>query len=107
MAETDRPGQVLIVDDDVINCELIEALSTDIGYTCEMATGGPAALELLDADIDLVLLDAMMPEMSGFEVARRMRTHPQFGSVPIIMVTALSSKQDRLDAVEAGANDFI
>ena len=107
MQNRDRPGLILIVDDDPVNCELLVALGTGMGYECETASNGYEALEHLKTDTDLVLLDATMPEMNGFEVARRMRAHPQFGSVPIMMVTALSGKQDRLDAVEAGANDFI
>jgi putative two-component system response regulator len=90
-----------------MNRELMEVLTTDIGYTSVLASCGVEALELLDADIDLVLLDAMMPGMNGFEVTRKMRAHAQFGNVPIILVTALDSKRDRQHAIDAGANDFV
>lgn len=107
MDQLDRPGKVLIVDDNETNRELLELFSTEIGYECVLASSGIEALDMLDADIDVVLLDAIMPRMSGYEVARRIRAHPKFSFVPIVMVTALSSRSDRLDAARAGANDFI
>jgi putative two-component system response regulator len=101
-----RP-RLLIVDDEPFNRDLLEGLSELLGYDSATASGGMEALTRLGPDIDLVLLDGMMPAMDGFEVARRMREHPTCGDIPIVMVTALSSKEDRLRAVEAGANDFI
>lgn len=68
---------------------------------------GKKALETIDASFDLVLLDIMMPGMDGFAVARKIRENPACKDVPIIMVTALSSIDDRLKAVETGANDYI
>ncbi|MBM3301276.1 MAG: sigma 54-interacting transcriptional regulator, partial [Deltaproteobacteria bacterium] len=65
------------------------------------------AIEKLGPEIDLVLLDVMMPGIDGFEVAKLIRHNPIFGHIPIIVITALTSKEDRLAAVEAGANDFI
>ena len=78
-----------------------------LGHGCETAANGSQALQQLGPEIDLVLLDGMMPVMDGFETARRIRSHPTYGDVPIIMVTALTEKQDRLRAVQAGANDYI
>jgi cyclic di-GMP phosphodiesterase len=100
-------ARLLIVDDEPFNRDLLEGLSELLGYDSATAAGGVEALDRLAPDIDLVLLDGMMPTMDGFEVARRMREHPTCGDIPIVMVTALSSKEDRLRAVEAGANDFI
>jgi putative two-component system response regulator len=102
-----KPQHFLIVDDDQLNCELIEAMLESIGHTFKTVRSGPEALLLLDSSFDLVLLDVMMPVMDGFETAKQIRLHPTCFEVPIIMVTALSEKGDRLRAVESGANDFI
>jgi len=100
-------GHILIVDDEVINRELLEDLLDSLGLASKSAENGPQALDMLSSETDLVLLDVMMPGMNGFEVARHIRCHPLYNEAPIIMVTALNSKQDRLRAVDAGANDFI
>ncbi len=99
--------RILIVDDEEQNRELLEAIMGALGHDTETARDGPEALAKLKLDVDLVLLDIMMPGMDGFEVVQRIRENPELGSVPVIMVTSLSSKEDRLRAVEAGANDFI
>ncbi len=103
----EHPRRILVVDDDKKNRILLENLLESLGYEPELADRGEEALEKLNHNIDLVLLDIMMPGMDGFEVARRIRAHPEFGDIPIVMVTILSGKEDRLRAVEAGANDFI
>ncbi len=99
--------RILVVDDEPYNLALLEAMLESLGHVAELATDGIQALERLGPDIDLVLLDVMMPGIDGFEVARRIRSHPACAHIPIIMVTALNSREDRLKAVEAGANDFI
>jgi two-component sensor histidine kinase len=99
--------RILIVDDDRQNVELLKNMLESLGHRAEIAFSGTEALEKLGREIDLVLLDVMMPVIDGFEIARRMRSHPDCGDIPIIMVTILDSKEDRLRAVEAGANDFI
>ncbi len=99
--------RVLIVDDEEEAIHVLADILGDIGYTVESARSGPEALEKLSPAIDLVLLDVKMPEMNGFEVARKIREHPSCKDVPIIIVTALGDQKDRLDAVKAGANDFI
>ncbi len=98
---------ILVIDDDRQNVELLKNMLESLGYEALVAYSGLEALEKLNQDVDLVLLDVMMPMIDGFEIAHRMRNHPEFGDVPIIMVTILDSKQDRLRAVESGANDFI
>jgi putative two-component system response regulator len=106
----ESPGgtaHLLIVDDEELNRELLEGLVECLGHTSELAGDGQEALARLCPAIDLVLLDVMMPGMDGLEVARRIRAHPEYGDLPIVMVTALAEKADRLRAVEAGANDFI
>lgn len=102
-----KPKRILVVDDERYNRDLLDAMLESLGFRAELANDGAEALAKLGPGIDLVLLDIMMPGIDGFEVARRIRQHPQFGHIPIIMVTALESKEDRLRAVEAGANDFI
>ena len=103
----ERRKRVLIVDDEVSNRELLEALLTGWGFDVDMACDGREALAKLDSSHDLILLDVMMAELDGYEVVRRIRAHSPVSDVPICMVTALSSKEERLRAVEAGANDFI
>lgn len=102
-----KAKRILTVDDDRKNVYLLQHLLESLGYDSEPAYSGAEALEKLNSDIDLVLLDAMMPDMDGFDVTRRIRSHVEFSDVPIMMVTILSGKEDRLRAVEAGANDFI
>lgn len=104
-----RGKRILIVDDDRKNRMLLDAMLKSLGHeTCEAASGSEALTMLREnPTIDLVLLDIMMPGLDGFEVARRIRQDETHGDVPIIMVTGLTSKGDRLNAVAAGANDFI
>jgi PAS domain S-box-containing protein len=102
-----KSQHILVVDDDSRNRNLLQAMLKSFGYTCDMAHDGMEALDKLNEGFDLILLDVMMPEMDGFETARRVRRNPDHADIPIIMVTVLTSKADRLAAVEAGANDFI
>ncbi len=99
--------KILVVDDELINRKVLEGLLKSFGFQCVTAESGRAALELLDASFDLILLDIMMPDMDGFAVAKAVRAMPSFADLPIVMVTALSAKEDRLKAVESGANDFV
>lgn len=102
-----KPKRILIVDDVEHNRELLVSILTSLGHESETAEDGVEALAKLKLDIDLVLLDVQMPGMDGFDVARRIRDDPALSDTPIVMVTALTSREDRLRAVEAGANDFI
>ena len=102
-----QPQRVLVVDDEEPNRDLLKQMIGVFGHEAELAKDGFEALAKLHMNIDLVLLDVVMPGMDGFEVARRIRSTSQTWDVPIIMVTARSGKEDRLQAVEAGANDFI
>ena len=100
-------NRILVVDNEELNRELLEAMLTSIGYEVDLVEDGFQALSMVRLDFDLVLLDIMMPGMDGFEVAQRIREDGEFGDVPICMVTSLAGKEERLRAVAAGANDFI
>ncbi|MEF2231160.1 MAG: HD domain-containing phosphohydrolase [Pseudodesulfovibrio sp.] len=99
--------KILTVDDEPHNLLLLRRHLTLMGCEVIAAENAVLALELLDRSIDMVLSDVMMPEMDGFEFVRAIRANPEVQNVPVIMVTTLSEKDDRLKAVEAGANDFI
>lgn len=103
----DRLKRLLIVDDSEPNRDLLEAMVKSLGHEPVLAQDGFEALAKVKQHIDLVLLDALMPGMDGFAVARRIRADPDTNLLPIVMVTVLGEKEDRLRAVEAGASDFI
>ena len=103
----DRPITVLAVDDEPANLRLLDAVLTPRGYRIVAATTGQQALDLLiDLDIDLVLLDLVMPGLNGHEVCRRIRSEDRTAFLPVVMITA-SGPQERLTALEAGADDFV
>lgn len=99
--------RVLIVEDESSNRKLLQAIVEDLGHEAEQAQDAHEAFGKLRLDIDIVLLDVMLPRMDGFEVARRIRETYSSAELPILMVTALSSKENRLRAVDAGADDFV
>jgi class 3 adenylate cyclase len=102
------PARILIVDDTAMNLKLLEGILTGHGYAVSTAPSGPVALERVrDEHPDLVLLDVVMPEMSGYEVCRRLRAVEATRLLPIIMVTALDPLQERVKGIEAGADDFL
>ncbi len=102
-----KPKRILIVDDEELNRDLLQAMIESLGYEVETASDGVEALAKMRIDIDLVLMDVMMPDMDGFETTRRIRKDYNENQLPIVMVTALKEKEDHLRAVKAGANDFI
>src|ERR1700730_10840755 len=99
--------RVLVVDDEEQDRVLVAGLGASLGYEVETARDGVDALCKLELDIDVVLLDISMPRMDGFEVMRRMREEQRFQDVPVIAVTMLDSRADRLRVLQAGACDFI
>ncbi len=101
------PKRILVVDDDRLNRRVLTGMLGGLGHEVVQATSGQEALSLLDESIDLVLTDVMMPGLDGFATTRAIRQTPGYAELPIIIVTTLDSRQDRLKAVEAGANDFI
>jgi signal transduction histidine kinase len=101
-------GRILIVDDEPTATATIEATFFGEGHQLEFAESGLIALAKADSFLpDLILLDAIMPGMDGFEVCRRLRATPQLAEVPIIILTALDDRNSRLLGIEAGADDFI
>lgn len=104
---TDTPVTVLAVDDQDLNLKLLDAHLTPRGYRVLTATSGEAALAMLETeDVDLVLLDILMPGMDGHEVCRRIRSTPATEFLPVVMITASGSEQ-RLVALQSGADDFV
>ena len=101
-------ARVLVVDDTTVNLKLLADLLGAKGYTVTTATSGAEALARIEADPpDLVLLDVMMPGMSGYEVCRKIRDNPSTAMLPVVMVTALDPSQERVKGIEAGADDFL
>ena len=101
------PLTVLAVDDQPPNLRLLDAVLAPRGYHVIRAGSGREALELLEKlDIDLVLLDVVMPELDGYEVCRRIRAQARTAYLPVVMITASGGEQ-RLAALEAGADDFV
>ncbi|HET6427282.1 MAG TPA: response regulator [Phycisphaerae bacterium] len=104
----DRPSRVLVVDDNVQNLELLVEYCESIGLATTRAVDGLEALEVVNQlKPDLILLDIMMPRMSGFEVCQKLKSDPGTRDIPIIMVTALNEMGDIERAVEAGTDDFL
>ena len=99
---------LLVVDDLSQNIELLEAHLEPQGYDILKAANGKEALEKLSSNqIDLVLLDVMMPGMNGFEVLEKLRADKKTERIPVIMITVLKEAEERIKAVEAGCDDFI
>ncbi|HVD79924.1 MAG TPA: response regulator [Propionibacteriaceae bacterium] len=98
---------ILAVDDQPANLRLLDAVLSPRGYRVIRATSGEQALELLpSSDVDLVLLDIVMPGIDGYEVCRRIRSAPETAFLPVVMITA-SGHQEKARAIEAGADDFV
>jgi two-component system, OmpR family, alkaline phosphatase synthesis response regulator PhoP len=105
---TTKTPVILVVDDNRENLELLEAYLEDINCKTIAAYDGPEALDIIKNDKpDLILLDIMMPKMSGFEVCRRVKNDPATAHIPIIMVTALNEFGDMQRAVDCGTDDFV
>ena len=99
---------VLVVDDNQQNLELLQAYLEDLDCETVPASDGIQALQIMaEQPPDLILLDVMMPKMSGFEVCKRVKNDPKTSSIPIIMVTALNEFGDIERGIDSGTDDFI
>ncbi len=102
------PEKILLVDDDLDTLRLVGLMLQRQGYEVRAANSGVQALAMIQNDLpDLILLDVMMPEMDGYEVARRLRTDARTADIPIIMFTAKSQVDDKVAGFEAGADDYL
>src|SRR4051812_38875872 len=103
----DEQGSLLVVDDLPQNARLLEAILAPRGYRVSSANSGREALATVAAEsIDLILLDILMPEMDGYAVCRALRAELSTSFLPVVMITA-SGEQEKVAAIEAGADDFI
>jgi len=106
--ENNMASRVLIVDDEDAGRETLQSVLESEGYELEMAENGFQAIEKAKKLLpDVILLDVMMPGMTGFEVCQRIRSDPQIAEIPIIILTALDDRESLLTALKAGADDFI
>jgi adenylate cyclase len=103
-----KTAKILVVDDTPKNVKLLADLLTVKGYNVVTAASGAEALKQVEAEKpDLVLLDVVMPEMSGYEVCRKIRENPATQILPVVMVTALDPSEERVKGLDAGADDFL
>jgi putative two-component system response regulator len=106
--ENNMSSMVLIVDDEYAGRETLQSVLEGEGYQLEMAENGMQAIEKAKNLLpDVILLDVMMPGMTGFEVCQRIRSDPEIAEIPIIVLTALDDRESLLTALKAGADDFI
>lgn len=105
---TESKSTILIVDDEPFGRETLESILEPEGYTLVMAENGYQAIEKArELQPDIILLDVMMPGMSGFEVCQRIRNEKPLAEIPILFLTALDNRQSLLNGLEVGADDFI
>ena len=101
-------AKILVVDDEPKNVRLLEANLIPCGYDIVTAFDGEEALRKIAAeDIDIILLDVMMPKINGFEVTKKLKSDDKTKLIPVVLVTALSGIQDRVKGIDAGCDDFL
>jgi class 3 adenylate cyclase len=102
------PNKILIVDDEPFNLDLLEQELEEQNYTIERANDGAEALDKVPVfQPDLILLDYMMPKMNGLEVLRRLREDALYKSIPVILLTAKATQEDKVRGLDAGADDYV
>jgi putative two-component system response regulator len=107
-ADQTTGATILVADDQAANRELLEALLVAEAYQVISVSDGEEALSALAKyQIDLLLLDVMMPRLNGFEVCERIKANPETDLIPAILVTSLADKEDRIRGIKAGADDFL
>jgi len=103
-----RRSTILIVDDDPLNVDYLEQALADLGYETMSAANGQEALDTVAAEApDLILLDVMMPVMDGFTVCRLLKAQEETRLIPIVIMTALDARADRITGIKAGADDVL
>ncbi len=101
-------GTILVVDDAAANVELLKSLLTREGYRVVTASDGQQALEMVEREHpDLVLMDVLMPKLSGYEVCERIKHHKATRLTPVVLVTALAETGHKIQGINAGADDFL
>jgi len=102
------PNKILIVDDEPFNLDLLEQELTDQGYVIERANDGAEALQKVPSFLpDLILLDYMMPKMNGIEVVKQLKQDERYKGIPVILLTAKASQEDKVRGLDAGADDYV
>jgi CheY-like chemotaxis protein len=101
--------KIVVIDDDIRNIFSLASALEEYGVELSYAESGRAGLEVLDAkpDVDVVLVDIMMPDMDGYETIREIRSRPGLADLPIVAVTAKAMKGDRQKCIQAGASDYV
>jgi putative two-component system response regulator len=104
----EKPSQILVVEDDVMNSRLLTTILTRLGYTVDTAFDGITGLEKVKSSPpDLILLDLKLPRMDGYEVARRLKQADKTKIIPIVVISSFAEVENRVTALEAGADDFL
>src|SRR3989339_284369 len=104
----EKPSQILVVEDDVMNSRLLTTILTRLGYIVETAFDGITGLEKAESFLpDLILLDLQLPRMDGYEVARRLKLADKTKIIPIVVVSSFAEVENRIKALDAGADDFL
>jgi putative two-component system response regulator len=101
-------GKVLVVDDEASNVRLLQALLTRDGYNVVTASDGEEALGMVaSVGPDLVVMDVLMPKLSGYDVCERIKQNPKTRLTPVVLITALEGREDKIRGINAGADDFL
>src|SRR5579862_3895320 len=101
-------GTIVVADDQAANRDLLEELLARQGFKVISVADGAAVIEeLMRTRVDLVLMDVMMPRLTGFQACEKIKDNPDTALIPIILITALSDRQDRIEGIKVGADDFL
>ncbi|MFH1783569.1 MAG: HD domain-containing phosphohydrolase [bacterium] len=107
-SQDQKSSRIMVVDDDPKSIKLIAAYLLPEGHEILTAGDGLEALSKLEKeDVDLILLDVMMPNLNGYEVCKQIKDSKELRIIPVVMMTALSDKQDRIKGIEAGTDEFL
>jgi DNA-binding response OmpR family regulator len=108
MEQQAQQQKILIIDDENINLEFFDLMLEKLGFSVELARNGKEGLEkVAEFRPNLIILDNIMPKMSGWEVTKTLKSDPEFRNIPIIMLSALDDVKDKVDSFELGVEDYI